>query len=108
DDFAHDAGAVDGWLADVGGGLFLQEQHAAEFDVGADLHIAVIDFHNIAFLHAILAGAIFEDSVHDKKVLIQQGGESGYCFKEITLWKQLSLASGYFRSDNGVRPKSEL
>jgi hypothetical protein len=70
DDLADNASAGYRRLTDLGVSILGQEQHPTEFDISADLHVAEIDVHDIAFLDPILTRTIFKNCVHVDSVLL--------------------------------------
>ena len=52
-------------------GFLLAHQHALEFDIRTNLDVAIIDLDDIAFLHPILASAVFENYVHEIATLLR-------------------------------------
>ena len=64
DDFAGHFGPGKHRLADLGGAFTTDQQHVGEFEGIALSAFAVINIDRLAFLNAVLVGAIFKDRVH--------------------------------------------
>ncbi len=66
DDFSGDSGTFDGGSTNGGVFTIIQEKNFAEFDLFISLHGELIDTEGVAFLHAVLFTAGFENCVgHD-------------------------------------------